>query len=139
MSISPLQFEARKVALKQDRTGFVLTLSVHPDDIADDLLRDFVGSRYMCVMVRLNDDETPVHHDSEVQHAGMLCKQYYFQKFMADAYMSEEISEESCVSALCDHCGIESRTQLNGNSQAKAMFHELTTEFEKWRFKEEPF
>ena len=26
-----LQFEARKVALKQDRTGFILTLSLHPD------------------------------------------------------------------------------------------------------------
>ena len=28
-----LQFEARKVALKQDRTGFVLTLAIHPDDL----------------------------------------------------------------------------------------------------------
>ena len=30
-----LQFEARKVALKQDRTGYVLTLSLHPDEIPD--------------------------------------------------------------------------------------------------------
>jgi hypothetical protein len=28
-----LQFEAVKVALKQDRTGFVLTLNIHPDEI----------------------------------------------------------------------------------------------------------
>jgi hypothetical protein len=35
-----LQFEARKVALKQDRTGYVLTLSLHPDEIPVELLRD---------------------------------------------------------------------------------------------------
>ena len=28
-----LQFEGVKVALKQDKTGYVLTLSMHPDDI----------------------------------------------------------------------------------------------------------
>ena len=30
-----IQFEGVKVALKQDKTGYVLTLSMHPDDIPD--------------------------------------------------------------------------------------------------------
>ena len=34
-----LAFECVKVALKQDRTGFVLTLSIHPDEIPVELLR----------------------------------------------------------------------------------------------------
>jgi hypothetical protein len=55
-----LQFEAVKVALKQDATGYVLTLKVHPDEIPDELMRDFVGTRYVIVAARLNDDETPV-------------------------------------------------------------------------------
>ena len=55
-----LQFEAVKIALKQDRSGYVLTLNLHPDEIPDELLRDFVGSRYGVAMVRINDDETPV-------------------------------------------------------------------------------
>jgi hypothetical protein len=54
-----LQFEARKVALKQDRTGFVLTLALHPDEIPEELLRDFVGARYACALVRFQDDENP--------------------------------------------------------------------------------
>jgi len=67
----PLQFECRKVALKQDRTGFVLTLALHPDEIPEELLRDFVGSRYGCVMVRIQDDEcaelTPERNSMEMQ------------------------------------------------------------------------
>ena len=53
-----MQFECRKVALKQDRSGFVLTLSIHPDEIPEELLRDFVGSRYGVAMVRIQDDES---------------------------------------------------------------------------------
>jgi len=50
-----LQFEAVKVALKQNKDGYVLTLNVHPDEVPDSLLRDFVGARYQVVMVRLSD------------------------------------------------------------------------------------
>ena len=50
-----LQFECRKVALKQDRTGYVLTLCMHPDEIPVELLRDFVGSRYMVAMAKLQE------------------------------------------------------------------------------------
>jgi hypothetical protein len=133
----PLQFEARKVALKQDRTGFVLTLAIHPDEIADELLRDFVGARYMCVMVRLNDDESPLQYDNRVQRAGMLCRQYYFQKFMFDAHGSTAIDETSCTDALHSACEINSRTELNGSNHAKALFDALVKEFEAWNLKEE--
>ena len=54
-----LQFESVKVALKQDKTGYVLTLCLHPDEIPEELLRDYVGARYQVVMVRLSTDETP--------------------------------------------------------------------------------
>jgi hypothetical protein len=60
-----LQFEAVKVALKQDKTGYVLTLCMHPDEIPEDLLRDFVGARYQVVMVRLNGDDRPTDRQNE--------------------------------------------------------------------------
>ena len=50
-----LQFEARKVALKQDRTGYVLTLSLHPDEIPEELLRDLLG---LGTVVRLSEYKT---------------------------------------------------------------------------------
>lgn len=124
----PMQFEARKVALKQDRTGFVLTMSVHPDEFPSELLRDFVGARYACVMVRINDDETPVVYKNRVQQAGMLCKNTNFQKFMNTK------GEDATVKALCDRLGVDSRTELNGNSLAQSLFDDLMAEFENEAF-----
>lgn len=120
----PMQFEARKIALKQDRTGFVLTLSVHPDEFPSELLRDFVGARYACVMVRINDDETPVEYKNRVQKAGMLCKIPLFQQFLGTE------GEAATANALCSRLGIESRTELNGNSLAQSLFDDLVAEFE---------
>jgi hypothetical protein len=77
-----LQFEARKVALKQDRTGFVLTLAIHPDECPEEILRDFVGARYGCALVRIQDDESATPYSNRVQKAGMLCKEPNFQDFL---------------------------------------------------------
>ena len=76
--MNALQFEGLKVALKQDATGYVLTLKVHPNEIPEELLRDFVGARYMVAMVRLNDDETAIPYQNRVKQAGMLCRNKVF-------------------------------------------------------------
>lgn len=120
----PMQFECRKVALKQDRTGFVLTLAIHPDETPEELLRDFVGARYACVMVRLQDDESATVYDNRVQKAGMLCRNPEFQEFlMCD-------NETDAAHMLCKRCGIQSRTELHGNIDAKMKFDALLHEFE---------
>jgi hypothetical protein len=120
----PMQFECRKVALKQDRTGFVLTLAIHPDETPEELLRDFVGARYACVMVRLQDDESATVYDNRVQKAGMLCRNPDFQEYlMCD-------NETDAAHMLCKRCGIQSRTELHGNIEAKVKFDALVHEFE---------
>lgn len=120
----PMQFECRKVALKQDRTGFVLTLAIHPDETPEELLRDFVGARYACVMVRLQDDESATVYDNRVQKAGILCRNPEFQEFlMCD-------NETDAAHMLCKRCGIQSRTELHGNIDAKMKFDALLHEFE---------
>ena len=60
-----IQFEGMKTALRQTKDGYSLTLAVHPDDLPDDLMRDFVGSRYMVVMVRVGDNEQPMNRQLE--------------------------------------------------------------------------
>lgn len=127
----PLQFEARKVALKQDRTGFVLTLALHPDEIPEELVRDFVGARYMCVLARIQDDESVTPYNSRVQKSGMLCRDYYFQLFMKEQYMAHAATEEAATTALCNYCGITSRTELNGNARAQVLFDEVLIDFNK--------
>jgi len=119
-----LQFEARKVALKQDRTGYVLTLSLHPDEIPDELLRDFVGARYACALVRINDDESPVLYENRTQKAAMLCKAELFQRFLGCK------TEDGAAEALCSSLGIRSRTELHGNKDAQANFDQLLKDYE---------
>lgn len=119
-----LQFEARKVALKQDRTGFVLTMCIHPDEIPEELLRDFVGARYACALVRIQDDESPTPYNNRVQTAGRLCRLPVFQEFLGVE------SEDAAATAVCEHCGIESRAELNGNKAAQAAFDELIKQYE---------
>jgi hypothetical protein len=128
-----LQFECRKVALKQDRTGFVLTLSIHPDECPEEILRDFVGARYGCALVRIQDDESATRYNNRVQQAGMLCRDNRFQDFL------ETDSEDQAAMELCKRCGIESRTELHGNTIAKQLFDDLVKEYEGHRFPEDPF
>ena len=122
----PLQFEARKVALKQDRTGYVLTLSLHPDEIPEELLRDFVGARYGCALVRIQDDESPTPYSNRVSQAGMLCRLPRFQDFL------ECNSEEETASVLCKRLGITSRTELHGNHMSQMAFDDLVKEYKNW-------
>ena len=133
-----LQFESRKVALKQDRTGFILTLSIHPDELPEELIRDFVGSRYGVAMVRIQDDETSTPYSNRVQRAGMLCKTREFQVWLKQAGHADRASEDDAVQALYKLCNITSRTQLNGNAESQQLFDEVVNEYERWS-KEEPF
>jgi hypothetical protein len=128
-----LQFECRKVALKQDRTGFILTVAIHPDEIPEELLRDFVGSRYGCALVRIQDDESATQYNNRVQKAGMLCRDHKFWEFL------ECSSEEEAATELCARCGINSRTELHGNEEAKAHFDGLLKDYENWRYDNLPF
>jgi hypothetical protein len=128
-----LQFEARKVAMKQDRTGFVLTLSIHPDDLPEELIRDFVGARYGCALVRIQDDESPAPYTNRVAKAGMLCRDGSFQQYLLDTGLILDKSETSAADAVCEACGIDSRSALNGNQKAVALFDELVLGYETWR------
>lgn len=119
-----LQFEARKVALKQDRTGFILTLCIHPDEIPEELLRDFVGARYGCALVRIQDDESATPYNNRVQTAALLCKRENFQSFLDTG------SENEAANVLCGLLGIESRAELNGNKRAQTEFDELVKRYE---------
>ena len=64
--MTPSSFEAVKVAIKQDKSGYILTLAIHPDEIPSEVMRDFVGARYQVVMVRLNGEEKPMDREKEL-------------------------------------------------------------------------
>jgi hypothetical protein len=131
--MNALQFEAVKISLKQDKTGFVLTLNIHPDEIPEELMRDFVGARYGIAMVRIQDNETATPYDNRVKKAVMLCKEKSFQHYLKTVHQFDVEGEDDAVEGLYSLCEIASRTELNGNAEAKARFDAVLGEYEKWK------
>ena len=131
-------FEAVKVALKQDKTGFVLTLSMHPDEVPEEILRDFVGARYQVVMVRLTGDEKPMNREQEHAHdptrmAGMLCRELAFHKFLYDGGHIFMANEEEATNWLKEFLGVQSRTEIKDNPQAQQKLRVINQEFQSWK------
>jgi len=137
--IKTLQFEAIKVALKQDKTGYVLTLSMHPDDIPEDLLRDFVGSRYQVVMVRLNSNEEPLDRDKEyegdkaIRLAGLLCRDSDFWNYLNDANQIFNANENEATDWLRNYLGVKSRSELKTNATARTLLAKAHRDFNSWK------
>jgi hypothetical protein len=133
-----LQFEGVKVALKQDKTGYVLTLSMHPDDIPEDLLRDFVGARYQVVMVRLDGNEEPMDRQNEyegdraIRIAGLLCRDPKFWAYLYEDNQILEAKEKEATDWLRDYLNIPSRSELKTNPQARILLDKIHKEYNAW-------
>ena len=132
-----LQFEGVKVALKQDKTGYMLTLSIHPDEIPSDLLRDFVGSRYQVVMVRLNGEEKPMNREQEhssdhVRSSAILCRNPKFWHFLHETGQVFDESETTATAWLKQELEITSRTELTTNQEAIRRLKFILKEFYEW-------
>ena len=133
-----LQYEAVKVAMKQDKTGIILTLNIHPDEVPESLMRDFVGARYQVVMVRLNGEDKPMNRDHEysrdpVRTAGILCRDKQFAQYLFERDEIFETKEADVIEWLKGEIGIESRTELK-DSQIKAnKFWSINEEFQSWK------
>jgi hypothetical protein len=133
-----LQFEAVKIAMKQDKTGIILTLNIHPDDLPTDLMRDFVGARYQVVMVRLNDENKPMSRDVEyhrdpVRTAGILCRDKQFAQYLHDKEEIFEAKEADVIEWLKGKLDIESRTELKEDQQKSKKFWAINEEFQAWK------
>ena len=111
--MSALSFEAVKVRITQNKQGVYLVLNVHPDEVPEDLLRSWVGTRYYCAMVGIQDDETPAPHkpitkkshgQKFVDRAGIMAREKEFWKF------SEVDNEADASEFIRNFCNIHSRS-----------------------------
>lgn len=133
------QFEAKKIALRQDASGFILTMSVHPDDLFEQIMRDFVGARYQVVMVRLSDGEIPMNRDQEyardpVRMSAILCKDKEFARFLFNSSLTFSWLEEAEVTEwLREELKITSRAELKDNREAAKQFWLIYQEFMQWK------
>ena len=132
------QFEAKKVALKQTKDGYVMNLAIHPDEIPDEIVKDFVGARYMVVMVRLADNEEPLNREEfagaqMVKLAGMLCREKEFWEYLHESGQLFEMTEPACVEWLTGYLKINSRADIKVNRLAQDELKELYTEYKEWK------
>ena len=132
-----IQFEGVKTGLRQSKDGYMLSIAVHPDDIPDDLVKDFVGSRYMVVMVRLDDEDKPMErvktHHPAVAMAGMLCREPDFWDYIALACEENIRTEADCKEWFKFHFEIESRAELKTNKEACEAFIKFKEGYDAWK------
>lgn len=132
------QFESVKVSMKQDNSGYVLTLRIHPDEVPEEILRDFVGARYMTVLVRLTEEERPMNREAElgrdmVRVAGMLCRDPMFWEFLDESSAIFDKSEAEATDWMQTYLRVDSRSNIAKNKQAIDKLIGMKTEFNIWK------
>jgi len=143
-----VNFEAIKTSMSQSKQGTILRLAIHPNEVPPSLHTDWVGSRYMVAMVKLNDEDMPEiseqqrEVDKMVASAGMLCRNPEFTDFLHDrGYMDDndyvasayDGMEGPVANSLRKTLNISSRSELKTNSEARERFRSLTDEFVRWK------
>jgi hypothetical protein len=132
-----IQCEVVKIAMTQGRNGHVLKVAIHPNDLPKDLILDPLGTRYVMVLARLNDQDEVVQpkekSDGEkaVDIAGLLCRNQRFIDWMFDTGHSMERSSTGAVEGIREICGVKSRADFRHDEQARKSFLELRDSFEK--------
>ena len=129
------RFEALRVAFRQDKEGYILTLRIHPSDIDGQVMLDPVGQRYYATLLRVDENEQPVTRKERtqgevmVQQAGILCKDPEFWAWMHRRGHAFDASEEATIKGLRDLLGVESRAELATNAEAQEAFRTLLREY----------
>lgn len=128
-------FEAVKIAMTQDKNGFILKLSLHPNDTPEDVLRDPVGTRYTIALVRMNDQSEPVASPSTddgiraIKLAGTLCTDPDFQMWMVGKGYCVELTEDAVADGLRTYLGVASRKELKTDADARSALGRLRDDF----------
>ncbi len=159
---SALQLEVKKDGLQQRQNGaWVLRLSVHPNDMPMAVMKAPMGTRFVCVLVEVNDDETPKevmppdqskHHQPSdttpaplqsagrakpekrlAQRAAILCGDPVFQRFIEESEHTGCRNEEDAADAVRFLCGINSRAEIRPGTPAAVRWDKLYSRFIAWR------
>ena len=136
-----VNFEAKKHELRQLQDGhWKITLTIHPNDMPDEMMKAAMGTRYMIAAVEIGDDEAPVVKESRKwedlkpsQQAGIRCNEQAFSRFLMESYGPREFIDEDPALFVRDYCSIESRSELDSDEDARAAWSLLEHNFQVWR------
>lgn len=128
-------FEAVKIAWRQSKDGFVLTLSVHPDEVNPDIAICRTGTRFQVAMVEITDTGEPVAGPElaeglkAVKVAATLCRDERFWQWLATAEGLFIESEAEAAEWLREEIGVRSRSELKDDAKARKRFEEVKDRF----------
>lgn len=135
-----LSFEAIKISVRQTKDGFAMVLSIHPDDMPEELFKSPIGARYQVAMVLIGDDGRPTSMvkplpgrpmDDRVRYAVMLCKEPLFQAWLRRLGYEQATDEPGAADALYAALGIDSRTELKTNTPAQEDFDRMAADYRR--------
>lgn len=144
-----ISFECKKDALQQRQSGdWKVSFTVQGLDMDERLTRAAMGTRFVAVLVEVNDEELPVpavkpqpiqpgakrpwQELLPPQQAGIRCDEPAFEVFLKEQHPDdwrEATSVAECVRLIC---GVHSRTELNTNHKARVIWHQLDREYSAW-------
>jgi hypothetical protein len=132
-----LQCEVVKIAMSQDKNGHVLKLAIHPNDLPKDLVLDPLGSRYVMVLARLNDQDEimapkeKTDGERAVASASLMCRNDRFVAWLADRGYARDDTEDSAREGVREFCSVKSISELATNEDARRKFVGLREEFDR--------
>lgn len=139
-------FEAKKHALKQVQSGeYLVTFKIQQGCIPMALLKDEMGTAYGMALAEIElgkqpkvpifkDGYTEESHPEKTasQRAYLAVSSEPFQRWLNLEKDAPEASED-CANAVIKHyCGIESKSELDTNPEARKKFLALRSEFLSW-------
>lgn len=144
-----IKLEVKKDGLTQRQSGdWQLRFTVQHTDMDDRLARAAMGTRFVAVLVEINDDETPVEHKAEerdkwralgpAKQAGIRCHDPIFWAFIREEYGVACDSEQIAARVVRDLCGVSTRSDLGkpGFSDQRVLWFDVDMKFQAWKAKE---
>lgn len=135
-SANAINFECRKLHLKQSKDGFVLSVLIHPNDLPEEVIMSPLMSQYMVAMVRMADNSEPQENKTKTEEeravtsAAMLCENERFRNWLEAKGVVVDNSKEETIDYVRRFCGIRSRSDLKSNAGARELFKSLKADFE---------
>ena len=144
-----IAFEAKKDGLTQRQNGdWTLRLTLQAIDLHPRISQARMGTRYECVLVEKNDDETPVDHVAAerdkwrdlgpVKQAGMRCKEPTFWAWLRESEHYHVANEGDAAQIVRTLCNVTSRADLSkpGRHRSRTLWYQLDTAYQAWKARE---
>lgn len=156
-----ISFECKKDALRQNQSGdWKIAFTVQGIDMDERLTKAFPGTRYVAVLVEVNDDETPKQPAKETPatprpapksagakrghmdwrdmqpaaQAGIRCDDPVFIAFLKEQHADDWREIGNAADFVRSFCNVASRTELGTNHKARVLWHQLDEQFLAWKY-----